>query len=191
MRDKKLMVGFARREITPRWSVPLAGYGNTSMRMSQNVLDPLTTSCTVFTDVSGQSLVLISNDLIKTDKDLADEIRDMICNTFGITRTHIMVCNTHTHCGPDMVNRDHEAIVRYRPVLILEIQKTVGEALIDRKPAQLSVGRNDIIGLNWNRHYIRNSADTEFIAHRRAPDHQLQLVKITREGGKDIIMMNW
>ena len=186
-----IKVGFARRDITPQWSVPLAGYGNTSMRMSENVLDPLTTTCTVFTDDAGRSLVLISNDLIKTSLDLANEIRDMICNTFGIPRTHIMVCNTHTHCGPDMLNREHEAIVQYRPVLVLEIQKAVGEALIDRKPAEFFIGRSNPVGLNWCRHYINSSDGASFIAHRKGPDNQLQLVKITREGGKDIIMMNW
>lgn len=191
MCDKKLMVGFARRDITPQWPVPLAGYGNTNTRISNNVLDPLTTSCVVFTDATGQSLVLISSDLVKTAADLADELRNMICTTYGIDKHHVMICNTHTHCGPDMLNFEHEGIARYRPVLVMEVQKAVGEAMIDRKPAQLFVGRSNPQGLNWCRHYIRNSEDTAFIAHRHGPDNQLQLVKITREDAKDIIMMNW
>lgn len=191
MTDQKLMVGFARRDITPQWPVPLAGYGNTSTRISNNVLDPLTTSCVVFTDATGQSLVLISSDLVKSAEDLADELRNMVCVTYGIDKRYVMICNTHTHCGPDMLNFNHEGIIRYRPVFVMEVQKAVGEALIDRKPAQLFVGRSNPQGLNWCRHYIRNSEDTAFIAHRHGPDNQLQLVKIVREGARDIIMMNW
>ena len=188
---KTLSVGFARRDITPQWSVPLAGYGNTSRRMSENVLDPLTTTAVVFTDTQGQELVLISSDLIKTEADLADELRTMITNTYGIAKSHVMICSTHTHCGPDMTNREHEAIIRYRPTLVLEVQKAVAEALIDRKPAKLFVGRSNPKGLNWCRHYIRDEMDTAFIAHRHEPDDLLQLVKVQREGAEDIIMMNW
>ena len=37
--------GFGRADITPTNSVPLAGFGNTEMRMSRRVLDPLYVSC--------------------------------------------------------------------------------------------------------------------------------------------------
>ena len=36
-----MKIGYARIDITPTEPVPLAGYGNTSRRISQNVLSPL------------------------------------------------------------------------------------------------------------------------------------------------------
>ena len=43
-----LSVGFGRADITPMERVPLAGYGNTSRRISTTVLDPLYATCAAF-----------------------------------------------------------------------------------------------------------------------------------------------
>ncbi|MBR4864578.1 MAG: hypothetical protein IKU07_08375 [Oscillospiraceae bacterium] len=186
-----IKVGFGRRDITPEWSVPLAGYGNTDKRMSQNVLDPLTTSCVAFTDAEDNILLLISSDLIKSSINLTKELQKEIRITYGIPESHVMVCNTHTHCGPDLLNAENEAIIHYRPFFVHQAVVAVAEALMDRKPAEMFVGRKNLDGLNWCRHYIRNDEDTAFIGHIRAPDPQVQLVKIKRENAKDIILMNW
>ncbi len=185
-----LKIGFGRRDITPQWSVPLAGYGNTNTRMSRNVLDPLTTSCVAFTDEQDNTLLLISNDLVKTAQDMADELRKELCVTLGIPQSHIMICNTHTHCGPDLLNFGNEGIVRYRPEFVKQVKIAASEALLDRKPAELYIGRSYPEGLNWCRHYILDE-EGKRIGHRHGPDNQLQLVKIVREDAGDIIMMNW
>ena len=48
--SKNVLMGFARKDITPTESVPLRGYGNTSRRMSGPVIDPQYTTCMAFSD---------------------------------------------------------------------------------------------------------------------------------------------
>lgn len=186
-----MTVGFSRRDITPQWGVPLAGYGDTSKRISNNVLDPLTTSCVAFTDEQGQTLLLISNDLVKTAEEMADELRTLLSQTYDIPFSHIMICNTHTHCGPDLLNYDHEAIIRYRPVFVEQVKLAAGEALADRKPAKLFAAKSNPVGLNWARHYVKDPETGKNIAHMYDPDNELRLIKIVRENAKDILLMNW
>ena len=186
-----LKIGFARVDITPGVSIPLAGYGNTDKRMSQNVLDPLTTTCVAFTDSQNNTLLLISIDLVKTAVETTDELRKEICSAYGIPESHIMICNTHTHCGPDLLNAEDEAIFRYCPEFVKKVKIAVAEALIDRKSAKLYIGKSNPTGLNWCRHYIRNAKETAFIGHRHDSDNQLQLVNVQRENAQDIILMNW
>ena len=57
-------VGHGRTDITPQESVPLRGYGSTSNRMSQTVLDPLYATCLALTDASGETALLFGLDLI-------------------------------------------------------------------------------------------------------------------------------
>ena len=58
-----IKVGFGRCDITPKVSVPMAGYGNNHMRMHQNVLDPIYASCTAITDEQENTLLLFTMDL--------------------------------------------------------------------------------------------------------------------------------
>jgi len=53
---KELRAGFAMADITPEDSVPLAGYGNSTSRMSQGSLDPIYTTAIAISD--GYSTVI-------------------------------------------------------------------------------------------------------------------------------------
>ena len=55
-KDSLFTVGYARTDITPSESVPLAGYGNTMQRLSQGVLDPLYATCIAIT--AGENTLL-------------------------------------------------------------------------------------------------------------------------------------
>ena len=68
-------VGYSRVCITPRESVPLAGYGNTDKRMSQSVSSDLCSTCLAFTDETGESALIVTNDLILTNASWAQAVR--------------------------------------------------------------------------------------------------------------------
>ena len=44
MKRCELIAGFGRRDCTPTYSVPLAGFGNTRMRMSEGRYDRMVSS---------------------------------------------------------------------------------------------------------------------------------------------------
>ena len=79
-----MKIGYSRIDITPTEPVPLAGYGNTSFRISQNVLSPLCSACLVITDDDGNTAMLVHNDLIHSADWFADPIRQAIEEATGV-----------------------------------------------------------------------------------------------------------
>ena len=57
------LAGFAIADITPTESVPLRGSGNTSLRMSNGLLDPLYLTCVALTDEDSNTALLFSYDI--------------------------------------------------------------------------------------------------------------------------------
>ena len=195
-------VGYARVDITPTESLPLAGYGNTLQRMSQGILDPLFATCIAITDGSGNTLLLCTVDLINTMAYYCDPARDAISKQYGIAREAIVFSAIHTHSAPDMSQQAYEPIVRYRDRLVEKLTRMAGEALADRMPATMLGGHTHNEGMNFVRHYILEDgsyAGDNFGDFDAAPirghvseaDRQIQLVKFCREDGSDILMVNW
>ena len=78
MKNNALQVGYAKYDITPLESVPLAGYGNTSTRMSQNILSHLYSTCIAFSDAEGSTVLMFHNDLINSAEEYTTPIRHAI-----------------------------------------------------------------------------------------------------------------
>ena len=105
MCENTIRAGYARVDITPTVSVPLAGIGNTSKRMSTSVRDPLYTTCLAFTDAEDHTVLLYTSDLIRSCGDVTERIRAAIREKLGIDEDCVMVSGTHTHSGPDLLNK--------------------------------------------------------------------------------------
>lgn len=199
--QNEFTVGYARVDITPEESVPLAGYGNTLQRLSQGALDPLYATCVAMTQ-EGSTLLLCTIDLINTADFYCVPAREAISKKFGIPMEAVIISATHTHSAPDMLQREYEPIIRYRDILVEKLTGLAGAALEDRKPATVLGGQSRTQGMNFVRHYILEDgscAGDNFGDFKAAPirdhvseaDRQIQLVKFCREDGKDILMVNW
>jgi len=79
---EKLRVGYARADITPEESVPLAGYGNTLTRMSQGALEPLMATCIAITDEKDSTMLLFSLDIVSSRDAYCMQAREQICQKF-------------------------------------------------------------------------------------------------------------
>lgn len=202
MKDNQLFtVGYARTDITPEESVPLAGYGNTMQRLSQGVLDPLYATCIAITNHSS-TLLLCTVDLINTADSYCDPARDAISKKYNIPREAIVISAIHSHSTPDLSQADYPPIVRYKEQLVQKLTELAGAALADRKAATMEGGHTYNEGMNFVRHYILEDgsyAGDNFGDFDAAPirghvsqaDRQIQLVRFCRENGKDILMVNW
>lgn len=197
---QEFSVGYAKVEITPEESVPLAGYGNTSTRMSTGFLDRLYTHCTAITDEDGSTVLLFNNDLQRTSGDLAESVRRSISETTGISEDRIMISSSHTHSAPD-TNSSEPSIRTYKESVVKWMTQAAEEALADRKPAEMYIGSVNIEGLNFVRHYeLEDGTKVGYVsmitghtavAHVGTPDTTMQIVKFVREGGKDLLLTNW
>lgn len=197
-----LSVGFARGNITPEESVPLAGYGNNRQRMSQGALDPLCGICIAFSDGDNHTMILYTLDLIATPETYAPAVREAVSRKYGVAKEAVVLAATHTHSAPDVRDKEFPPIARYLQQLTQKLTQLAGEALADRKPATMVCGHSRTEGMNFVRHYILENgtcAGDNFGDFKSAPirdhvtdaDRQIQTVRILREGAKDILMVNW
>lgn len=200
--ENNLLVGFGRRNITPTESVPLAGYGNTSKRLSTCVLNDLFTTCIAFTDGEGETVLLFYNDLVNSSAEFFDPIRQAVSDTTGIPFHNIMVSATHTHSGPDLGNGKIPSIPPYHGFLKEQMVAAAVEALADRKEATIEMGSTIVEGMNFVRHYIKENgcfaspnhhplADSPIVRHATKADPVLQVLRFQRQGGKPVVLINW
>jgi len=196
-----LRVGYARRCITPKESVPLGGYGNSAARMSVRVLSDIYATCIAFSDETDKPVLLFHNDLLNIVSQIFDPIRQAIADAAGISLVHVLVAATHTHSGPD-IRCEHEAIDRYLPYLKEQMVECALAALADRKSATIAVTSTKTKNMSYVRHYVLEDGSYKGVSlnifstspvayHSSEPDGTFQLVKFIREGGKDVVLANW
>lgn len=160
-------VGFARYEVTPEASVPLAGYGRTQYRMSTNILDDmdLEVTCIAITG-NGGTVLMISVDTIRVG--WVDEVRAAIQNATGIPGKNILMTATHTHSGPDVGfsttenTQASQNMLMYKQKYIAQFRNCAVAALEDQADVtQTFSGDIDTVytknnknyTMNWVRHY--------------------------------------
>ncbi len=203
---KNYRVGYARVDITPMESVPLAGFGRTSFRMSRCVRDPLYASCFAITDENDETVILMSVDLQRGGKRETDMLRAAAERDYGIPADHVMFSGTHTHAGPDTFNEKEPSIQRYYKLLDQKLPLCMGLALADRKEAQISVGEVEAYRMNFVKHYCYTTPEGEVkyfgdnfgklvldetTRHATEADNTVHIVKFQREGCKDLVMINF
>ena len=200
MQNSFPMVGFGRRDITPDYPVPLAGYGNTRKRMSQGYVNRIYATCLAFTDAQGSTMLVYTLDLIVVKKQWSDPVRQRVSAITGIAPQNIMISATHTHSGPDVLGvlGPEDA---YFDLYVEQLTLAALDALADRAPATATVGRTQVPGMTFVRHY--NMLDGSVAGdnygdwtvgiqnHTMPADEQLQAVRLSRQDKKDILMVNW
>lgn len=193
-------VGICSVDITPTESVPLGGYGDSATRWSTGSGYPVNAVAMAFTDEDDKTVIYIALDLLLC-YGFADTLREVISKQYELPKSQVMIHCDHSHSGPDMIFSD-PSITNYAAQLTTSTLSAVETAMADRKPAEMYSAFARPERVNTVRHYLL--ADGNFqaegvgaveknmlIGHATQADNLLQLVKFTREGGKDIIMMNW
>lgn len=201
-----LEAGYARVNITPRESVPLAGFGSTSDRMTNYVLQPLYATCIALTDENNNTILLFAMDLQRSSTVYSDPARSLISEKTGVPESQIYINASHTHAGPDMDNTKEPSIVRYNAQLVQKMADAAQTAMADRKPASMSTGSIETENLNIVKHYKHTTADgtvkyfgdnfgstviDSTTTYATQVDPTMHVVKLSREGGKDIVLVNW
>lgn len=196
-----LMVGYARKDITPKYSVPLGGYGNSSTRMSTGMLDYIFTTAIAISD-GEKTIILIENDLPAAVKAVLSNVRKDISEKTGVPVDCIMAAVSHTHAAPDLWNTAEPSIGQYTTEVRSAMVKNAIAAFEDMKPATISAGSDTVDGLSFVRHYTLEDGhvrgpnfglqyNSPKIGHTHDPDNTMQVVRFDREGGDDIALVNW
>lgn len=194
--SSSLQVGFSKVDITPEYSVPMSG--SAVKRLSAGKLDFLFTTCVAISD--GENTALIFSTDIQNAYSPTAGWRKAVSRKTGIDEDRIMMCFTHTHSAPDTNNAD-PVIAKYNTTVSDKMCQAATEAIADLSPALAYTTTTQAKNLNFVRRYIMKdeslcgdnfgSTASGYDRHETVADNTLQLIKFTRESGKDIIMANF
>lgn len=199
MSEKQLLAGYGRRCITPKISVPLAGYGATWKRMSERIMDDLYATCIAFTS-GDKTVLLFTQDLISTIPGWIQDIRARLVPKTGIPAENILACSTHTHSAPDIIS-DLDCMKEYYADYLDAVEEAALEALEDRAPAKLFATRLNV-DMNRVRHYILENGtyagsnlgdfnSAPIAGHAEPNDPDMILLKAEREEKPGILLINY
>ena len=198
MEHTVLLAGYGRKSITPEKPVHIAG-GNWRGRVSEGVLDPLYTTC-VALKMGEETFLLYTLDLKVTTKNITNPARAFVSQATGVPDDHVLLTATHTHSSV-ATRYTWEGVEEYKNFFYEACAEAAKEAIADLKEAELFVGSTQTEGLTFVRHYLMNDGtvsgsafgDTSsgYKRHIRESDGELQLVKLCREGKKDIVLLSF
>lgn len=198
----QFMVGYSKVNITPDYSIPLRGYGNTTERMSTGYYDYIYATCAAITDAEGNTVIVYGIDLTNAFSNCFPDYRQKVADAVGIPVDNVHMSCSHMHSGCDMTVTSLSSVNTY----IRDMEKWLLEAaelaIADRKPATMQYATTYTENLNFVRRYYREDgtpagdnyglfSDSPIAEHESEVDNQLQLLKFVREEGNDIIMANF
>lgn len=198
---KEFSVGFGRADITSKTSVPLAGYGKTTERMSEGILTPLFATCIAITDETGKTVMFYTIDHVCTNAEWMPDFRSAITEATGVPGDCILMSATHTHSGPDVrdqVTPTHPYYAFYKKGLV----DAAVQAMADRSPATVHSGSTTVDGLNFVRHYYMSDgnmagdnygdfANATAVDNHHKADNEVQIINFVRQDKKDVVMFNF
>ena len=195
-----LRAGYASVNITPSDSVPMNEGGVGSDGLSQGLLDYLYATCLYLVDDRGTELYLVAFDLCNL-YDFLPEYRLELAEKLGVSDSQLMFSASHTHSSVNIKSK-LPVISRYNEDLREHLETVAREAKKEARPVTgMYHTAIQTSGLNFVRRYIMEDGSyagdnygdhgLEYVAHESQGDPQLQLSKLTRQGGRDILLINF
>ncbi len=144
-----LRAGFAEVDISPT-SFPVRTY----WAPVNAVIDPLFAHAAVFQN--GDSMIaFLSLDIVIIEKEYVEAIREQVSRSCAIPAANIMVCATHNHACPAVVDRPWSAKdADYLKELVALGAQTVIKAFQALGPVELGTGRGYEGRVSFNRRFI-------------------------------------
>lgn len=197
-----IQAGFSRVDITPEEYTTLAGYGNDSYRMCNNIIDRLFGTCVAFRDRQGKILILCTADLLNAVKPtVVDGAKQAIHAATSVPEELISISVTHTHAGPSMYTWEDPLTHRYLTHYTKQMAKAAVEAIEDLSDAEIFIGKKNVPNMTFVRHYIGNDGSYFGInygswkpgvrEYADVSDDQLQVMRFVRRDARDIVLVNW
>ena len=151
-RQRPIIAGFGRSDITPRTGVGLAGFGPYLNRNASAVHSPLMARALVIEEKS-QSVLLLSLEVCALSDDLDAALRARIQRETGLPEASLFISSTHTHSGPQTAGHigwGHPDDL-YLETLPGRVLAAVTSALANRTPVTISYACPPCEGIGINR----------------------------------------
>lgn len=193
-----MKTGFCRKKITPPLGTPIIGYYKE--RLTSDVIDDLYTRVAAFDDGETKAVV-VAVDLCLLGKDSCDLFRKTISEFCGVAEDAVFISCNHTHTGPLTVPdfaSDKKPDPAYMEFLRVTIRDAAAYALRDMKESRFFVAETDVEGLTFVRRFKMKdgtikkpeAGDPDIVCPVGAPNETVKVLKILREGGDDLFIVN-
>lgn len=196
-----LKAGYAQENITPDFVVCLSGAGDEHRRQADGVAHDIFVTCVAVSD-GEKTVLIITNDVISSTKELTDEIKQTLSDETGIPVEQIYIGNIHSHSTPRIMR--HPTLpgsIDFTELCIEKLKKTVKDAIADMAPATMHIAKTQLPGMVSVRHYLMEdgtysgpnfgNAKQRYLKEATRPDETLMVVQFKREEKQNILMVNW
>lgn len=196
--EQKLLAGYHKVKVTPPLGLPVPGYF--AQRTSDGIISDLYLRCTAFAQGEKKALVF-SLDALSLNAQAFDIVADMITEATGVEADGIYITCVHSHTAfrvtkPSEELSDTDVFLHW---LFKQFASCAKLALEDLKPCTVKAARGEVKGVGFVRLYrmADGSAKTNpgfgkgAVERLGEQDDQVILVRVIREGGSEILMVNY
>lgn len=159
-------VGHARFDLTPKGPFHLIGFRSENrMEPASGVHDPIFCNALLLDD-GRQELFLFSADYLEFEESMAEDVKTMLWQKYGIERDCVLLCATHNH---NSVVSYHKSWYTgkfdpgYYDFLLQTICRSVEVCRSNAQPAAAKLGRQEILGFYGNRNHPGQPGDNEVL----------------------------
>jgi hypothetical protein len=92
-------VGLSSVDITPPLGLWMAGYA-ARKEAARGILLPLHAKAMAVEDAAGRRAVIVTLDVLGLTAPVVDRIAAAVRRRYGLPRARLLLCSSHTHCGP-------------------------------------------------------------------------------------------
>ena len=201
---KVFRVGFNRQSILPKnpIGVQIAG-GDAANRLCTGFQDEVSATCIAFSK-DGETYLVYTCDFMVIYDSIIAPVKSAISDATGVPYDNILINCTHTHSGVNILSLSWDGSAEYRQLFSDRCVKAAEKAIADLAPATISYGSTLTEGMTFVRHYLKTDGTTYGNGHGTyngdattlkenmyEADTELQLIRFTREGEKDVIIASF
>lgn len=181
---QEMLVGFAKKNITPNPPIWLSGYASRTTPAT-GVVHNLWAKAVYLESSPKEKALIISTDLLGLSREVSQGIVQQLQETYGISQKQVIINSSHTHSGPmiwpalsGIANyslEDQKAVSSYTLGLIKTIVDLAGESISNKDKMRLSVGHGQV-DFAINRRQLAASKLGQVLA---GPiDHDVPVIKV-------------
>ncbi len=198
--EKKLQVGFHKEVITPPNGTYIPGYYFD--RFGEGTINDLYVQVTAF-DNGEKKAIFATFDALGVPYNGYLAVRKALVEKFGLDENSIILHASHSHTAFHVLapieGKDNLEETR-KKWLIHKTCDCTQRALEDLKPATIKMAKSETTGIAFSRRYLMKDGsyqtgpkrlDPNIVAFAEEQDNSLQLLRIEREGGCEILFVNF
>jgi len=197
--EEKLFAGYHKIKVTPPLGLPVPGYF--AQRTSDGIISDLYLRCTAFA-LGEKNALVFSLDALSLNAQAFEIVSDMITRATGVETDGIYITCGHSHTAfrvikPSEEWTDTDIFLRW---LFQQFPTCAKLALEDLKPCTVKTARGSAKGVGFVRVYrmkdgsVRTNpgfGNPDIVEPLSKQDDQVQLIRVLREGGSEILMVNF